>query len=470
MPYRSTGIGIFLAICWLYACIHLDRQILGVLAESVKSDLHLQDQQLGTLTGSAFSIVYALLGLYFGALADRSDRLVLVRTGAWVWSLSCIGAGFAPGYPLLVASRGGVAVGEAIATSAAVSLISELTGEKYRARATGAFLASAFIGAGCAAIAGGAIVDSFHTAGGIVGWRAALVAAGLPGILGALCLQSLFPREPARRPAALPAPRFGISAVLVLAAAGAMVLQMCWRPTLSVPLCVLMTAAIAVWWIHGLARTRAAAYQATLGQGRFRCLVFAFAAVMCVDYAAGFWLIPYAQRHFGLSAATVGSHLGTLMVIGGIAGCVLGGWAADHWRALQKAGRVWTALIAVLVEGVAILVALGQSDYRAFIVAFALFCVASGGWPGVAAAIAFDTVPREYRGTGTSIYFLLTTVLGPGLGPFLVGLGSDGLGSVGMALAWACTLLVAAAAALIKLGLLFNKPAGMAHPATLPVR
>ncbi len=322
-----------------------------------------------------------------------------MRTGAWVWSLSCIGAGFAPGYPLLVASRGGVAVGEAIATSAAVSLISELTGEKYRARATGAFLASAFIGAGCAAIAGGAIVDFFHTAGGIVGWRAALVAAGLPGILGALCLQSLFPREPARRPAALPAPRFGISAVLVLAAAGAMVLQMCWRPTLSVPLCVLMTAAIAVWWIHGLARTRAAAYQATLGQGRFRCLVFAFAAVMCVDYAAGFWLIPYAQRHFGLSAATVGSHLGTLMVIGGIAGCVLGGWAADHWRTLQKAGRVWTALIAVLVEGVAILVALGQSDYRAFIVAFALFCVASGGWPGVAAAIAFDHgaegVPRH---------------------------------------------------------------------------
>ena len=152
--HKSTRIGIFLGVCWLYACIHLDRQILGILAESVKSDLHLRDRQLGALTGSAFSIVYALLGLYFGNMADRSDRLRLVRVGAYVWSLSCIGAAFASDYSSLVASRAGVAVGEAIATAAAVSVIAELAGERYRARLASLFLTSAFIGAGAAALVG----------------------------------------------------------------------------------------------------------------------------------------------------------------------------------------------------------------------------------------------------------------------------------------------------------------------------
>src|SRR5690348_4272862 len=105
---RGARIAIFIGLCWLYACIHLDRQILGILAQSVKSDLHLSDQQLGALTASAFSIIYALLGLYFGRVADRADRLQLARLGAWVWSLTCLAAAFAPGYDWLIASRGGV--------------------------------------------------------------------------------------------------------------------------------------------------------------------------------------------------------------------------------------------------------------------------------------------------------------------------------------------------------------------------
>jgi MFS family permease len=456
VPYKSTKIGIFLAICWLYACIHLDRQILGVLAESVKSDLHLQDQQLGVLTGSAFSIVYALLGLYFGALADRSDRLRLVRTGAWVWSLSCIAAAFAPGYAMLVAARAGVAVGEAIASAAAVSMIAELAGEKYRARAASVFLTSAFIGAGMAAIIGGAVIGLLRNVDRIAGWRAALVVVGLPGIAGALYLL-LFQRREVWRPAMDHSPPGArVAAVLIFAALGAVVVQMLWPPVIGVPVCVLTTIVIAVWWMRRLRRANRSAYFATWGQKPFRYLVLAFTAVTFVDYAAAFWLIPYTQRRFSVGAEMVGPQLGGLMIVGGICGCMLGGWFADRWRMLHPGGRVWAALIAVLGEGAAILIALGQSDYTGLLVAFGAFCLSSGGWTGVAAAIAFDVVPREHRGTGTSIYFLLTTTLGPGLGPFLVGLGSDRLGSVSAALAWSCVLVLVAAAALLQLGSLLN--------------
>jgi MFS family permease len=450
---------IFLAVCWLYACIHLDRQVLSVLAESVKSDLHLSDQQLGVLTGSAFSIAYALLGLYFGILADRIDRLVLVRTGAWIWSLSCIAAALAPGYSMLVASRGGVAVGEAIATSAAVSLMSELAGETHRARTASVFFVSAFIGGGAAAMGGGAIVEMFRNSDAIAGWRAALVAAGMPGIAGALFLNVFFRREAMRQLIQQPPPRAELIVILSLAAALVLLVQMYAAPVWSVPLCVLAALGIALWWARRLQQSDQPAYHATLGYKPFRYLVLAFAALMFVDYAAAFWFIPYAQRRFQLDAASAGAQLGGLMILGGIVGCVAGGSIADRWRKMQDSGRVWTALAAVLAEGMAILIALAQTDYVTFMAAFAVFCFASGAWTGVAAAIAFDIVPARHRGVSAAAYFFLTTILGPGLGPFLVGLGSDLLGSLRMALAWACPLVLLSAASLVRVASLGTKPA-----------
>ena len=460
VPYKSTRTGIFLAVCWLYACIHLDRQVLSVLAESVKSDLQLSDQQLGVLTGSAFSIAYALLGLYFGILADQVDRLHLVRVGAWVWSVSCIVAGLAPGYSMLVASRGGVAVGEAIATSAAVSLMSELGGETHRAKIASVFFVSAFIGAGAAAIGGGAIVEMFRNSAHIAGWRAALVAAGTPGIAGAIVLGVFFRRETTdrlARDAERSQPELAI--VLMLAAALVLLVQMYLSPTAGVSLCVMAALGVAIWWMRRLRRTDPSAYLATLGCTPFRVLVLGFAALMFVDYAAAFWFIPYAQRRFALGAASAGGQLGGLMIVGGIAGCMAGGWLADRWRALQASGRVWTALLAVLAEGAAILAALGQGDYVNFMIAFAGFCLASGAWTGVAAAIAFDIVPPEHRGVSAAAYFFLTTMLGPGLGPFVVGLGSDQFGSLSLALAWACVPVLFSAGSLVWLALLTDKAA-----------
>jgi MFS family permease len=445
----------------------LDRQVLSVLAESVKSDLHLSDQQLGVLTGSAFSIAYALLGLYFGILADRADRLGLVRAGAWVWSLSCLAAALAPGYATLVAARGGVAVGEAIATAAAVSLISELGGETHRARIASVFFVSAFIGAGAAAIGGGAIVELFRNSTLVAGWRAALVAAGLPGIAGATALRLCVRREAndrsvrAGQPSSLPE----LALVLVIAAAVVLLAQMCLQPAASVPLCVAAALGVAVWWMRRLHRADRSAYHATLGCPAFRALVSAFAALMFVDCAAAFWFIPYSQRRFALNAADAGAQLGGLMIVGGIVGCMAGGWLADRWRALRVSGRVWTALLAVLAEGGAILAALSQNDYVNFSIAFAGFCLASGAWTGVAAALAFDIVPPRYRGVSAAAYFFLTTILGPGLGPFVVGLGSDHFGSLSRALAWACLPVVFAAAALLRLAWLTGKTA---RPLRLP--
>jgi MFS family permease len=447
----STRIAIFAGLCWLYACIHLDRQVLGILAESVKSDLKISDAALGALTGSAFSIVYALLGLYFGRLADVADRLALVRIGASVWSLASIGAAFAPGYALLVAARAGVAAGEAIATAAAVSLMAELAGDRYRARASSLFFACGFLGAGLAAILGGAVVNYFRDSSSVVGWRAALVVAGVPGLAGAAYL-CCFRGDDAQGRESTQTGSTAVTVVLVAASLLAVGVQMRWPPNQGVPAAVALAGSAAAFWAYRLRREQGAAFGATLGQSAFRWLLVAFAAVLFVDFAASFWLIPFAQRRFGLSAAVAGAHLGGLMIAGGIGGSALGGWIADRWRRRSAAGRVWTALTAVLAEVAAILFAIAQSDYRLFILGFSVFCLASGGWTGVAAAIGLDIVPRAHRGTGVAAYFLVTTVLGPGLGAWSAGMLANALGSVSRSLCACCAIILVAVAGFVRLG------------------
>ena len=457
LPRKTTRIGIFAGLCWIYVCIHLDRQILAILAESVKSDLKISDASLGALTGSNFSIVYALLGLYFGRVADVADRLKLVRVGAWVWSLASIGAAFAPGYTLLVAARAGVAAGEAIATAAAVSLMAELAGDRYRARASSVFFACAFLGAGLAAISGGAVVNYFRDSVGIVGWRAALVMAGLPGIAGAIYLSCYRWKDLTRRESTRIGGSVAVTVTLVAASLLAVFVQMRWPPNQGVPVAVLLASGAAAYWAYRLRRDDVASFHATLGQASFRWLLLAFAAVLFLDVAASFWLIPFAQRRFGVSAAVAGANLGGLIIAGGITGSVIGGWIADRWRLQTAAGRVWTALIAVLAESAAILLAIMQSDYRIFVLAFSGFCLASGGWTGVAAAIGMDIVPGAHRGTAVAAYFLVTTVLGVSLGAWAAGAFGDAFGSMSGALSACCAVVLIAVAAFLRLGYVVSR-------------
>jgi MFS family permease len=223
---------------------------------------------------------------------------------------------------------------------------------------------------------------------------------------------------------------------------------------------VLLAAGAGAFWAYRLDGQDAAAFRATLGQASFRWLLLGFAALLFVDFAASFWLIPFAQRRFGLTAAVAGAHLGGLMIVGGITGSVMGGWIADHWRRRSRAGRVWTALIAAIAEAAAILIAIVQSDYAMFILAFSAFCLASGGWTGVAAAIGMDIVPRAHRGTGVAAYFLVTTVLGPSLGAWAAGGLAGELGSVGKSLCACCAVIIVTVAAFVSLGV----SVGQGHP------
>ena len=109
----------------VYALNFIDRQILSILAEDIKRDLGLEDAQIGFLYGTAFAVFYALFGIPLGRLADSWYRGRVMAIGLALWSSMTALSGFANSFAMLAVARIGVGVGEAAASPAAYSMISD---------------------------------------------------------------------------------------------------------------------------------------------------------------------------------------------------------------------------------------------------------------------------------------------------------------------------------------------------------
>ena len=91
----------------------LDRIALGIVLQDVKIDLHLTDTQLGFVTGIAFALFYAVMGIPIARWADRGNRVTIISLTAALWSAAVALCGAAGNYSQLVILRIAVAVGEA---------------------------------------------------------------------------------------------------------------------------------------------------------------------------------------------------------------------------------------------------------------------------------------------------------------------------------------------------------------------
>src|SRR3546814_8961835 len=89
-----------------YALNLLDRQIINILGELIKRDLHLADWQLGALSGISFALLYSVAALPIARLADRSNRVRIIGTAVIVWSFfTAASAGAANFVQLLLRSE-----------------------------------------------------------------------------------------------------------------------------------------------------------------------------------------------------------------------------------------------------------------------------------------------------------------------------------------------------------------------------
>ena len=176
---RTYALGILVVV---YTFNFIDRQILAILLPAIKAEFLVADWVLGFLAGTAFAIFYATLGMPIALLADRWNRRNLIAISLAIWSAMTALSGMAANIVQLSLARIGVGIGEAGCSPPAHSMISDYYPPEQRATAMGVFTVGISAGIMIAYLGGGWIAEN-------MGWRAALLIVGLPGLLLALIVR-----------------------------------------------------------------------------------------------------------------------------------------------------------------------------------------------------------------------------------------------------------------------------------------
>lgn len=364
-----------------------DRQVLAAVAEPIRKEFALSDSALGLL-GTAFTLVYATIGVPLGRLSDRVSRPRLLAIGVAAWSLLTAASGAAWSYTALFCTRLGVGVGEASCAPAGNALIGDLFPPAQRARALSVFMLGLPVGVALSYWLSGTIAHAY-------GWRAAFFIACAPGLL--LAALALPLRDPGRGAAD------GVAADAGRGAAP----HSPYRQVLATP---------TMWWI--------------IASGALHTFNM---------YAVNTFLTAFLSRFHGMNIKQANGVSAVALGAVGVLGLLGGGWAADRIQRARPDGRLLLASLALLLSSPCIYLALQQP--RGALWPFLLLM--SGGtvlmyvYYGTVYASIQDVVRPELRGTAMALYFFAMYVLGASLGPVGTGLLSDRLARVAMAAAGA---------------------------------
>lgn len=449
----------------VYVLNFIDRQILSILANDVKRDLGLTDADIGFLFGTAFGVFYSLFGIPLGRLADGWSRVKLMTIGLALWSAMTAFSGLARSGAQLTLARIGVGVGEATASPCAYSMLSDYFPKDRRATALAIYSSGIFIGGGLSLFLGGAIADHWNRAypdgsWGIVGWQAAFLAVGLPGLLIAVWVSTL--REPVRGSAdnivtttpphpfrdflgelvtivppftLIGAARRGVRALavnlLVLGVIAAIGHALIAATHTAPQWIALGGGSYAVFsWACALRERDPPAFRLIWGTPAFIYVSLGYGLIAFVAYGISVFAAPYAESVLHQSKTTIGLLLGGGAAAGGFIGIVSGGWLADRLKKTWAWGRIPVIMIGAVAPVVPLIIAFTTTNVTLFyILAFFLQMLGSSAL-GATAATVQDLILPRMRGTATATFFIATTLIGLALGPYMAGYVSTMTGSL----------------------------------------
>lgn len=378
----------------IYTANYVDRQIVAILLQAIKADMGLSDTQLGILTGLAFGIFYATLGIPIAFLADRMSRKKIIIACLSLFSLMTFLCGMAQNYVQLLLARIGVGVGEAGTSPPSHAIIADMYAPSERATPLAVFALGINIGLFVAFLAGGWIADNY-------GWRTAIQVIALPGF-GLAILAWFTLKEPPR----------GMSDEQTDGTAPPLLetFQYMWR-------------------------TRS-----------LRQILIASTLIIIVGYGAVAWLPSYFIRAHGMSATQVGGYLALLIGLGGGIGTALGGIVADKLGKRDVRWNVWLIGLVTLFVAPFSLVGYLTEDATAALLWLVIPFATGALYFGPTLAMLHTLVKPEMRSLASAILLFVNNIFGLGLGPLSVGMLSDRLtptyGQQGLGYALAIMIIV----------------------------
>jgi MFS family permease len=383
-----------------------DRYIASAALSSIQVDLALSDGAAGVLLGPAFALAYVIGGLGFVVFGSRIGHRAIL-SGLLVWTAGECACASATGPLTFCVAQVAIGVGQALFIPSALQIMAQ-AGTQIGGRIS-LFTASSTLGRSVAVLAGGLLLSLYHLigVGESLAWRnlyimAAVANATLAVFIAAAPLSGSYRSE--RSP---------------LGMGG---------------------------WLAGMGKP-------ALG------IIIVTLPVIVLIQAAAVWMPTLCARQFSLDTARAARWIGLTTLLTAPAGQLLGGRLFDRWdwpglqphRAIAAcAGGAAIAIVGVTVarSPTAMLGLLGAANL--------LLGIAS--LTGLAALQRH--VPAARRASVNSLFLVLVTAVGAGLGPLLVGVLSDAHGAAAGSLAYALRSIAVATTLVIILAVIVQERPG----------
>jgi MFS family permease len=378
---------------------YIDRYILFAVQPLIKNEFHPSDKALGALT-SVFFLFYMCSAPFFGYLADRKSRKVIITLGAFVWSGATMLTAITHSFSALLVRHTIVGVGEATFSLIAPAYIADLFPEDKRGRVLSIFYLAIPMGAALGYIIGGALGTRF-------GWRNPFYVCAVPGFLVALA--------------------FYFAGAEPMRGAREIAIHTLERTTFV-----------------GLLRNPAF-WTATLGMS---WMVFAIGGISA-------WMPTFLERERGIPLDRANYYFGLITVVTGLLGTAAGGWLGDRWlRRSRGAYYGISAVSALLAIPGAVYAFYGTPAAVFTALAVAEFFLFLNTGPLNAAIV--NSVAAPIRATAIGVNLFVIHLLGDAISPTIIGAISD---KSSLRLGLTVTLIgMVASAAVLFYGMRFAPP------------
>ncbi|HOZ26415.1 MAG TPA: MFS transporter [Hyphomonadaceae bacterium] len=424
--HRTYALWILIIV---YIFNFIDRQIVNILQEDIKADLHLNDTQLGMMTGLAFAVVYCTMGIPVARIADSTSRKGVMVISLAIWSAFTALCGLAnpihigtftiSAFVVLLITRMGVGLGEAGGSPPAHAMISDLYEKEKRGRALALYSAGLYAGTLLGYYLGGWLSEALN-------WRQAFFVVGIPGVIFAIIAWTTV-REPVR----------GLSGstpstdkpTFLKSFAKLWSLKAFPYYAIATGAGTFITYGLGNWMPSFMPRTYGVIDPATIGS--------------TAKYI-GMWSMPELQNALGMCQSTmvdgvkqlaadcyemnkteIGLFYGTCSGVGGMIGTIAGGYFADRLGAKDRRWFLWVPMWGKIIGAPLFILAMLAPTVELSLLLYFPGITLAAMYLGPSLAITHHLVPASMRAMSSAVLFFILNILGLGTGPFVVGIMSD---------------------------------------------